>query len=70
MHLQVFEEDAAVGMGVIPHAPMSLGRKLGNGRIQSSVFVKKFLGLVALHPLFKQLDMILLLCHLGQGHLV
>ncbi len=64
-HRQRLQEEAAVGVRVGPHTPLTGGRQLRQFWDQLPGLVKKLLRLVALHPLFEQLDVAGLLGHFG-----
>ena len=52
-HLQVPEQEAAVGVRVVAHAAVALRRQLGEFGFELALGVEQFLRLVALHPLFE-----------------
>ena len=69
-HAQVAQQNAAVGMRIGAHPPVALRRQFGQFRHESAIFIEQFLGLVALHPAFQQLDMIGMLGIHQERHLV
>ncbi len=57
-------------MRIGPHAAVALGSHLRQLRDQPPVIIEKLLGLVTLHPVFEQLDMLFLGRHIGKRNLV
>jgi hypothetical protein len=53
---QVAQQQAAVGVRVGAHAALAFGRQRGQFRDEPPVLVEQFLGPVALHPVFEQLQ--------------
>ena len=62
-------QQSAVGVGIIAHPAVTLRRKLGDFRLQPTVFVEEFFWPIALHPRFKNAD-VLWLVHVTHWHLV
>ena len=69
-HPEVAEQNAAVGMGIRPHAPIALGGKLGELRLQAALAVKELLRPVAPHPVFQKLEVLGMGGRVGERHLV
>jgi len=69
-HAQGLLEDAAVGVGVGAHAPVTFGRQFTQCRLRRAFGAEQRLRLVAAHPLFQQLEVGRVLLHVGDGHLV
>ena len=69
-HAQVAQQNAAVGVRIGAHPAVALRRQLGQFRHEPAILVEQFLGLVALHPAFEQLDMIGMVGIDQQRHLV
>ena len=69
-HSQVAQQNAAVGVGIGAHPPVALRRQFGQFRHEPAILIEQFLGLVALHPAFKLLDMIGMLGIHQERHLV
>ena len=69
-HAQVAQQNAAVGVRIGAHPPVALRRQFGQFRHEPAIFIEQFLGLVALHPAFKLLDMIGMLGIHQERHLV
>src|SRR5215470_9153325 len=57
-------------MWVCAHTPLALGSQVCQVGNQSPALVKQFLGLVTLHPLLKQSQMLWMPRHLRERHLV
>ena len=57
-HAQVAQQNSAVGVRIGAHAPVALRRQLGQFRHESAILIEQLLGLVALHPTLKQLNMV------------
>ena len=57
-HLEIAQEYAAVGVRVGAHAPLALGGEFGQLGDELAGLVEEFLGLVALHPLLQQLEVL------------
>ena len=68
-HLQILEQQAAVGVRVRAHALLALGRQLGQLRDQAARLVEQLFRLVALHPGFEDLH-VPGLGHVGHRHLM
>ena len=67
---EVLAQQPAVGVRVGAHAPVALrrqGLELGD---EPAVRVEQFLGLVAAHPVFEQLQVRRVVAHVGKRHLV
>ena len=56
--VECFEQSAAVCMRIRPHAPITLGSEFGKLWEKCASGVKQLFGLVAVHPLFEQGDML------------
>ena len=69
-HAQVAQQNAAVGVRIGAHPPVALRCQLGQFRYKTAIFIEQFLGLVALHPAFKLLDVLGMLGIHQQRHLV
>jgi hypothetical protein len=67
---QVAQELAAVRVRVGAHAPLPLGRQLGQLEPQPAALVEQLLWLVAAHPALENLDVLGLLLEVGDRHLV
>ncbi len=67
---QVAQQQAAVGVRVGAHAAGASGREFGQLRPQSSAIVEQFRWPIALHPLFKNADVLRVLVHLAHRHLM
>ena len=57
-HPQVAQQNAAVGVRISAHPPVTLRCELGQFRHETAMFIEEFLCLVTLHPAFKQLDVV------------
>ncbi len=68
--LQVPAQQAAVGVRVGAHAAAARGGERTQLRHQPAVGVEQFLWLVALHPVFQQLQMLGIGAHVRERHLV
>ena len=69
-HLERLQQQSAVGMRVHAHATAAFGRNLRQLRAEGALLVEEFLGLVALHPLFQQAQVIGLLANLAEWNLM
>jgi hypothetical protein len=69
-HPQIAEQAATIRVGIRPHAPFSLGRKLCQFRFQTPLLIEKFLRPVAPQPTFEQLEMFRMGGRVGERHLV
>ena len=69
-HPQVAEQNPSIGVGIRPHASLTLGRKFGQFRFQAALFVEEFLRPVALQPIFQELEVFGMSGWVGERHLV
>ena len=69
-HVQVTQQDAAVGMRIRAHAALALGCELGQLRSQATVLIEEFLRPVALQPLLQQREVLGMRGRIGERHLV
>ena len=68
-HLQVAQQQAAVGVRVVAHPAVALRSQLGQFGLEPALGVEQLLRPVALHPLFEDAD-VLGLVHVAHRHLV
>ena len=68
-HLQVSEQQAAVGVRVVAHPPVALRSQFGEFGLEPPLGVEQLFGPVALHPLFEDAN-VLGLVHVAHRHLV
>ncbi len=69
-HPQIAEQNAAVGMGIRPHASFALGRKFGQFRFRATLLIEEFLRPVTPQPNFQQLEVFGMSGRVGERHLV
>ena len=67
---QAAQQDAAVGVRVVAHAALALGRELAQLRSQLALAREQLLGSITAHPLFQQAQVPTLLRELRQRHLM
>ena len=68
-HLQVSEQQAAVGVRVVAHPSVALRSQFGQFGLEPPLRVEQLFGPVALHPLFEDAN-VLGLVHVAHRHLV
>ncbi len=50
------QENSAVGVRILAHAPVALGRQLSQFRFQASLLIEQFLGPIAPQPVFQTFE--------------
>ncbi len=69
-HLQVAEQNAAVGVGIRAHASFAFGCEFGQFRFQAARLIKQFLWPIAPQPVFQKFEMFWMRGRIGERHLM
>jgi hypothetical protein len=68
--VEVFSQQAAVGVRVGAHAPVAFGGQCPQLGDQPAAWIEQLLGTIAAQPVLEERKVVRILAHVGERHLV